>query len=233
MARINWLTIGAWAFLVASLFVAFFLGWYQWGRWTLAQQNRASVKNSIALQEQMTLERKKEFKNVAQQYAAANTPREEPDFIAQLKALMSSSGVRDLSINRASPNALPTIGATKKETKDDTTKDEKDKKPAGYSLQNMPMGVLPVATNLTVMGPYSGIDLFTRRLYNYRFTTRAININSIQIGSADEKGLVHATLVITRFVRPPDAVPVSPPTAGSVTDSKTPAGSAPAPALTK
>lgn len=225
MGRINLTTILTWLTLGVALFIAFFFGWYQWERLTATRQEEEQTSRNIAIQERNTQTLRLQFKNVTGRLAAPDSMREDPEFYGQLKRLMETSGVRAMSIIPAKPTALPTIGeqqAAKKVTVNASTgsspKKEEEQK-VGYSLTNMPLGVRPLSTTLTVVGPYANITTFVGNLYNYRFTgggvrygpPRAININSLQINAPDTlTGELHATMLLTRFVRKPDAIPAPP-----------------------
>ena len=225
MGRMNLTTILTWLTLSVALIIAFIFGWYQWGRLSAARQEKDQTSRNIAIQERNRQVLLLQFKNVTGQVAAPDTLSEDPTFYGQLKRLMETSRVRAVSIIPATPAALPTIGeqqAPRKVTVNASTgappKKEEDKK-VGYSLTNLPLGVRPLSTTLTVVGSYPNITTFVRNLYNYRFTgggirdvpPRAININSLQINAPDTvTGELHATMLLTRFVRKPDAVPAPP-----------------------
>ena len=225
MGRINLTTILTWLTLSVALIIAFVFGWYQWGRLTVARQEKEQTNRNIAIQERNKQVLQLQFKNVTGRMATPDVMNEDPLFYVQLRRLMETSRVRPVSIIPAVPAALPTIGeqqAPKKITVNATTnpppKKEEEKK-IGYSLTNLPLGVRPLSTTLTVVGSYSNISTFLRNLYNYRFTggglrdapPRAININSLQINNPDAlTGELHATMLLTRFVHKPDAAPAPP-----------------------
>ena len=227
MGRINLTTILTWLTLSAALIIAFVFGWYQWGRLSAARQEKDQTSRNIAIQERNRQTLQLQFKNVTGRMATPDTMREDPEFYGQLKRLMETSRVRPVSIIPAVPAALPTIGeqqAPKKITVNATTnpapkKEKEEDKKVGYSLTNLPLGVRPLSTTLTVVGSYANITTFVRNLYNYRFTggglrdapPRAININSLQINAPDTlTGELHATMLLTRFVHKPDAAPAPP-----------------------
>ena len=224
MGRINLTTILTWVTLSVALIIAFVFGWYQWGRYVTARREQELTSRNIAIQERNTLELRPQFKDVTKRLAATDTMREDPEFYSQLKRLMDSSGVRPTSIVPAKPSALPTIGSQQTAAKStlgsaSAASKKEDEKKAEPSLTNLPLNVRPLSTTLTVVGSFPNINTFLRNLYNYRYsgsgvryaTPRAININSLQINGADAtNGELHATMLLTRFVYKPDAVPAPP-----------------------
>ena len=225
MGRINLTTILTWLTLSVALIIAFVFGWYQWGRLSAARREKDQTSRNIAIQERNKQALNQQFKNVTGRMATPDTMREDPEFYGQLKRLMETSNVRPVSIMPALPAALPTIGeqqaaqrVTVNASSNPPPKKPEEKK-VGYSLTNLPLGVRPLSTTLIVVGSYPNITTFVRNLYNYRFTggglrdapPRAININSLQINAPDTTtGELHATMLLTRFVRKPDAAPAPP-----------------------
>lgn len=231
MGRINLTTILTWLILSAALIFAFVFGTYQWQRYQTAQLERQQTSRNLAVQQRNTIELRSQFKDLTKRVASADTPREDPEFYAQLKRLMDVSGVRPASIVPATPAALPTIGtaqtgkpagtvnATTPSNAPKKDANGKDIAPVGYSLTSLPLNIRPLSTTLVVAGSFASINTFVRNLYNFRFgggslhygAPRAININSLQITGADATtGQLRATLLLTRFVYKPDAAPKPP-----------------------
>jgi hypothetical protein len=84
-------------------------------------------------------------------------------------------------------------------------------KPApAYGINNLPLGAKALSTEILVRGPYINVHNFIWRLNNFRYSQRAININSITINDWNEqKKTVSAQMKITRFVRPEKTAPGS------------------------
>lgn len=202
MSRINWMNIATGAVLVISLLFAFLYGWYQWGNAVRANQSEEEVRRQISLAEQELRQRSEGYKSTLGTITAPDEPDEDADFLRNLQVLMNASGVKQVQVDRARLEPLPSIGRAAADTGGATAPPNDPNATPEPSIINLPIGVRALPTSLVVQGPFSSIRLFLYQLQSFRYRSRAININSMQISMADDKGSLRASLMLTRFVRP-------------------------------
>lgn len=212
MSRINWMNIAIGAVLVVSILFAFLYGWYQWGNKTRANQNQSEVRRQIAMVEQELREKQADYKPLIGTLTAPDEMQEDAAFLRNLQVLMNASGVKQVQIDRARIEALPTIGKPAAGTPGASgaaanNANQDPNAPPEPSITNLPLGVRALSNNLVVQGTFSSVRLFLYQIQSLRFRSRAININSMQISMADDKGTLRAALVVTRFLRPDKGEP--------------------------
>jgi hypothetical protein len=208
MSRINWMSIATGAVLVVSLLFAFLYGWYQWGNRSRANQNQDAVRRQIGMVEQELRIKQGVYKPIVGALAAPDEQDEDAAFVRNLLVLINASGVKQVQIDRARIEPLPTIGRTTASgtpgapANNANTAPNDPNAPPELSITNLPLGVRAISTNLAVQGTFSSIRLFLYQIQSLRYRARAVNINSMQISMADDKGNLRAAMVLTRFVRP-------------------------------
>lgn len=201
MSRINWMNIATGAVLVISLLFAFLYGWYQWGNAVRANQSQEEVRKQVAMVDQELRDRTEGFKSSLGKVTYPDDPDEDAAFLRNLQVLMIASNVKQVQVDRARVEPLPSIGTASKTDPANATANDPNAV-AEASISNLPLGVRAIATTVVVQGQFSSVRLFLYQLQSFRYRSRAININSMQVSMADDKGMLRASLVLTRFVRP-------------------------------
>ncbi|MCS6776538.1 MAG: hypothetical protein RMJ43_01105 [Chloroherpetonaceae bacterium] len=201
MSRVNWMNIATGAVLVVSLLFAFAYGWYQWGHAQRARQAQEEVRRQVALAERELMARRESYRTTLGKIAAPDTREEDAAFLNTLQVLMAASGVKQVQMDRARVEPLPSITrVTGANTAGSAPADANT--PPEPSITNLPLGVRAIATNLVVQGTLSSIRLFLYQLQSLRYRSRAVNVNSLQISLLDDRGTLRASMMLTRFVRP-------------------------------
>lgn len=206
--RINWMSIATGAVLVISLLFAFLYGWYQWGNAARASQNQDEVRRQIGVVSEELRQRREGYSSTIGTMTAPAKSDEEVTFLRNLQVLMNASGVKQVQLDRARLEILPSItsatGAASGtgNANSGNTASSDPNAPQEPSISNLPLNVRANSINLVVQGSFSSIRLFLYQIQSFRYRSRAININSMQISSNDDKGSLRAALVLTRFIRP-------------------------------
>lgn len=190
--RINWMSIATWLLLAVCILLAFGFGYVQWNHLTSTRREKAQVDQQIAMQSQKYSEFLRDPRLKLDLLASEQRTMEDSEFLAQLRVLMLNANVQPVQISPCRLTPLPPI---------EGPINPKDKNVLP-SLTNLPFGVRALSNSLTVQGTFPSIFQFLQLVQNYRYQTRAINTNSMQLAGPDEKGNLRANLTVTRFVRP-------------------------------
>lgn len=201
MSRVNWMNIATGAVLMISLLFAFAYGWYQWGNAQRARQAQEEVRRQVALAERELLERRGSYRTTLGKIAAPDTREEDANFLSTLQVLMAASGVKQVQMDRARVEPLPSIARIASAGIASSAPADTNA-PAEPSITNLPLGVRAIATNLVVQGTLSSVRLFLYQLQSLRYRSRAVNVNSLQLSLLDDRGTLRASMMLTRFVRP-------------------------------
>lgn len=225
MSRVNLLNIAIWGVLAVCIVLAFSYGYFQWSRLDRTQRSRVVVDRNIAAADahKRTLDSKR--REPTWILTQPNSEHEDSDFLNQLQRLIRIAGVKQVQIDRTNLSPLPTYGKPSASSGTQTSSGSQEPGKAEFSLVNLPLGAQAIATNLVVQGSYMNVRAFLYQIRNFRYAVRAINLNNVML-SADDSGMVRATMSITRFVVPRGSINVqeTPASAGrpaSATDSDT------------
>ncbi|HZO87168.1 MAG TPA: hypothetical protein VFB38_02435 [Chthonomonadaceae bacterium] len=240
MSRYNWMTVATWAVPIVCLVLAFTIGFYKYNQYSRTLEQENEIQTQIAAME----DKKKQLTvspvgNLVLEIDPKNT-MENTRFLAELRALIAQSGVTFKSWVNTTPEPLPSLNAgsapgstssagttaTTAATTTTNTSQPNSNQAATYSLTNLPRDARAISGELAVRGTYDRIRLFLYLLKNYRYTTRAININKASFSELTDQGQLTARLTLTRFVRPmetPSAVTPGAPASPGLTGTAAPA----------
>ncbi|HZP84228.1 MAG TPA: hypothetical protein VFB21_21480 [Chthonomonadaceae bacterium] len=217
MSRYNWLNLATWVVPFVCLILAFYIGFYKWRQYDQAVQHKKDINKQIAeVDSQTALLPPSPIGHLV----AADTPMEPYFFLAQLQALLQQSGATLKGVTNKAPTPLPPLGKSNPSGSANPTPtampSASSPQPGEFSLLNLPRGTRAISAELTIHGPYDRLRDFLYRLRNYRYTTRAININDVSFFDLDDTGSLTARMTLTRFVRPePKTAPINAATPGS------------------
>ncbi|GEM_PF-5973243 len=208
--RFNWMNIALGGFFCVCLLLAVLYGGYQRDKAVRAGQAAEQTKKQVAFEEETLKRILGDYKPLISFLGAEDNGREDSDFFALLQSIMRAADVRQVSAQRVALDALPTIGAgdtplNSAETSSTTTTEAEKAKLNLPSIANLPLGTRAVTTRIEVQGKYANLRNFIGQVHNFRYKKRAINVNSVKIAFADEKGTLQATLNLTRFIYPRQA----------------------------
>lgn len=217
MQRYNWLNLATWIVPFLCLIVAFYAGFYKWRQYDQAVQDQKNINRRIA---EVDLQTAQLPASPIGHLVAADTPMEPYFFLAQLQALLQQSGVTLKGVTNKAPAPLPPLGKSNSSASANPTPtampNANNLQGNGFSLLNLPRGARAISAELTIHGPYDRLRDFLYRLRNYRYTTRAININDVGFYDQDATGSLTARMTLTRFVRPePKTAPIHAATPGA------------------
>jgi hypothetical protein len=204
--RFNWMNFALGGFFLVCLLLAVLYGSYQRDKALDAQKITGETTQKVALANEVLKEKQGSYQNAVTSLGAPDDGREDSDFFALLQSLMRAAGVVPVQQQRVALEVLPTIGTgdtpvAAGSSATAATEEEKAKLNQP-SLTNLPLGARAVTTRVEVQGNYRSIRNFLGQIYNFRFKKRAVNINSVQIAFADDKGALKATVNLTRFIYP-------------------------------
>jgi hypothetical protein len=205
-SRFNWMNIALGGFFCVCLLLAILYGGYQRDKAVRASLAAEQTTQQVAVEVENLRRIRAEYKPLVTLLGAEDNGREDSDFFALLQSIMRAANVRQVSAQRVALETLPTIGgATTPNTAaaSSTTTDEAEKAKLNLpSLTNLPLQARAVTTRIEVQGQYANLRNFIGQVHNFRYKKRAINVNSVKIAFADEKGTLQATLNLTRFIYP-------------------------------
>ncbi len=207
-SRFNWMNFALGGFFCVCLLLAVLYGGYQRDKALLASEAAAETNKKVATAFDDLRHIKSIYQPLVTRLGAEDDGREDSDFYAVLTSMMRATNVHQVSAQRVALDVLPTIGTGAKSTATDastTTTDADKNKVVLPSLDNLPLGARAVTTRIEVQGNYSNIRNFIGQIHNFRYKKRAINLNSVKIAFADDKGNLQATMNLTRFIYPKQA----------------------------
>ena len=209
-SRFNWMNIALGGFFTVCLLLAVLYGVYQRGKALTANDAAEATTKQVAIEEENLRRIKVKYVPLVEKLGAEDNGREDHDFYAILTSMMLASNVKQVSAQRVALETLPTIGtgaASVKPTDVSSSQSEEEKAKALLpSLENLPLGTRAVTTRVEVQGTYLNLRNFIGQIHNYRFQKRALNLNSLKILFADDKGTLQATMNVTRFIYPKQAI---------------------------
>jgi hypothetical protein len=211
MSRVSWMNIASLATVGVCLLLAYLVTFAQWTRLQEARRENDQVNQQVGL---MTAERdrvRQSYKPISGILTRPESKIEEYQFLTEIQQLMRTAGVRQEKIDQARPTPLPTLDTQGAARTDRPPTSKPDEKKAEPSLLNLPMGVRAASTNLVVQGRFPDIHRFLYQIQNYRYAVRTINVNSLVMDAADERGTVRATMTLTRFIQAGGSAEKAPP----------------------
>lgn len=206
-ARFNWMNFALGVLFVACLLIAVLYGGYQRDKAVQADNQAKDTTKQVAFEVENLKQLESSYVPLITKLGAADDGREDADFFALLQSLMRAANVIPVQQQRVALELLPTIGTgtepVRATASSSTASSEAEKAKLNEpSLTNLPLQARAVTTRVEVQGNYTNLRNFIGQVHNFRYKKRAININSMQIGFADDKGNLRAVLNLTRFIYP-------------------------------